>query len=280
MAWGCFLGVATTAGDTASAKRWLVPPPEPAGRILFCLPYAGVGASSYRQWPRRFGDVQVCALQPPGRENRTREPPHRSHAAFASDLVDALTPYLAQEYFIAGHCGAVPFALDTIDELNRRGLPLPTRLIASSWGPPHRGLYGRLNFVDLDTVDLVAETSALFGNAGAPVRSDFAALAARVLRTDLEVQRGYRFEPGRRVPCPVIAIAWTHDDVVPPEQVRPGWEECADVTSVLLDGVHLDFLHCADVLRDAMPQWLGAAPEQDHRMESTGTVRMGGDRRE
>ena len=41
------------------------------------------------------------------------------------------------------------------------------------------------------------------------------------------------------------------------------------MTSVLLDGVHLDFLHCADVLRDAMPQWLGAAPEQDHRMEST-----------
>ena len=270
-----------TAGD--AAKRWLVPPPEPAGRILFCLPYAGVGASSYRQWPRRFGDVQVCALQPPGRENRMRESPHRSHAAFATDLADALTPYLEREYFVAGHCGAVPFALDTIAELDRRGLPLPARLIASSWGPPHRGLYGRLNFVDLDTVDLVAETASLFGTAGAPVRADFVELAARVLRTDLEVQRGYRFEPGRKVPCPVTVVAWTRDDVVPPDVAFPGWEECADATRVLLDGAHLDFLRCVDVLRDAMYRWLGEAPAADrdqHRNESRAEVRMGGDRRD
>ena len=209
-----------TAGD--AAKRWLVPPPEPAGRILFCLPYAGVGASSYRQWPRRFGDVQVCALQPPGRENRMRE-------------------------------------------------------------SPHRGLYGRLNFVDLDTVDLVAETASLFGTAGAPVRADFAELAARVLRTDLEVQRGYRFEPGRKVPCPVTVVAWTRDDVVPPDVAFPGWEECADATRVLLDGAHLDFLRCVDVLRDAMYRWLGEAPAADrdqHRNESRAEVRMGGDRRD
>jgi surfactin synthase thioesterase subunit len=267
-----------TAGDTA--KRWLVPPPDPAGRVLFCLPYAGVGASSYRQWPRRFGDVQVCALQPPGRESRMREPPHRTHAAFARDLVDALTPHLGREYFLAGHCGAVPFALDTIDELERRGLPLPARLIASSWGAPHRGLYGRLNAVDLDTVDLVAETAALFGSAGAPVRSDFAELAARVLRSDLEVQRNYHFAPGRWVPCPVTTVAWTRDDVVPPELVPAGWSECADVTNVLLDGAHLDFLRCTDVLRDAMYQWLRAAPAHNHGKQSTEEVRMGGDRRD
>ncbi|HTF07826.1 MAG TPA: thioesterase domain-containing protein [Asanoa sp.] len=245
-----------TAGVALSAIRWFVPPPGPGGRLLFCFPYAGVGASSYRQWPRRIDDVQVCGLQPPGRENRLRESPHRDHAAFAADLVDALTPYVDREFFFAGHCGGVPFALDTIDELARRGLPLPTRLIASSWGAPQRGLYGRLNFVDLAAVDLVAETTALFGRAGVPMRTDFAELAAQVLRTDLEVQRGYRFAAGRRVPCPVTVVAWTDDDVVPPEVVAPGWDECADVTAETLDGRHLDFLHCPDVLRDALRRWL------------------------
>lgn len=250
-----------TRGDNPSAVRWFVPPPAPDGRILFCFPYAGVGASSYRQWPRWIGDVGVCGLQPPGRENRTREQPHRTHARWAADLVDALTPYLHREYYFAGHCGAVPYALETIGELERRGLPLPARLIASSWGAPHRGLYGRLNAVDLDAVDLVAETMALFGRAGAPMRRDFAELAAAVLRTDLEVQRGYRFAPGRRVPCPVTTLAWTRDDVVPPEQVTPGWDECADVTAELLDGEHLDFLRCPGVLRDAMRRWLSAPDE-------------------
>jgi surfactin synthase thioesterase subunit len=236
--------------------RWFIPPPAPDGRLLFCFPYAGVGASSYRRWPRHIGDVQVCGLQPPGRENRLREAPHRSHDAFAADLVDALTPYLDRKFFFAAHCGAVPYALSTIQELAGRGLPGPVRLFASSWGAPHRGLYGPLNFVDLATVDLVAETTAFFGRAGAPIRSDFVELAAQVLRTDLEVQRGYRFEPSRRVACPVTVIAWTHDDVVPPDLVPAGWQECAEVTHELLAGEHLDFLHCPDVLRDAMHRWL------------------------
>lgn len=249
-----------TPGDQPLGRCWFVPPPAPDGRILFGFPYAGVGASSYRQWPKRIADVQVCALQPPGRENRMGEPPHRSHAAFAADLADALTPYLDREYFFAGHCGAVPFALDTIDELARRDLRLPVRLIASSWGAPQRSLYGHLNFVDLRTVDLVAETTALFGRAGAPIRPDFAELAARVLRTDLEVQRAYRFAPGRRVPCPVTVVAWTDDTVVPPGLVPPGWDECADVTHELLAGEHLDYLHWAGVLRDAMSRWLSNSP--------------------
>jgi len=262
-----------TPGDTSSAIRWFVPPPASDGRLLFCFPYAGVGASSYRQWPRRIGDVQISGLQPPGRENRLREAPHRTHAAFAADLADALTPYLDREYFFAGHCGAVPYALDTIAELDRRGLPLPTRLIASSWGAPDAGLYGPLNFADLATVDLVAETMSLFGRAGAPIRRDFAELAAGVLRTDLEVQRGYRFEPGRRVPVPVTVVAWTRDDVVPPELVAPGWQRCAEVTHELLDGAHLDFLHCPDVLRESLPRWL-SAPQAQPDVK----IRVGGDR--
>jgi surfactin synthase thioesterase subunit len=230
--------------------------------VVFCFPYAGVGASSYRQWPRRIGGFQVCAVQPPGRENRTREPAHRSHAAFAADLVDALAPYTGHGFAFAGHCGAVPYALETIVELEDRGLPLPSRLVASSWGAPHRGLYGALNFVDLSTVDLVPEVMALFGREGAPMRRDFAEIAARVLRTDLEVQRGYRWDAGRRVPCPVTVVAWTDDDVVPPGRVHPGWSDCADVTEELLAGRHLDFLQCPEVLREAMHRWL-APPSTD-----------------
>jgi surfactin synthase thioesterase subunit len=277
-----------TPGDTLSAIRWFVPPPAPDGRLLFCFPYAGVGASSYRRWPKRIGDVGVCGLQPPGRENRLREAPHRSHAAFAADLADALTPYVTErEYFFAAHCGGVPYMLDTVDELARRNLPLPRRLIASSWGAPQRGLYGPLNFADLATIDLIAETTAMFGRAGAPIRPDLAELAAQVLRTDLEVQRGYRFAPDRRVPVPVTVVAWTQDDVVPPDTVPAGWSQCADVTHERLAGEHLDFLHCPAVLQGALGAWLSADPDAcagpstagDPR-DQTVNAQGGGDRRD
>ena len=52
------------------------PPSPEAGLRVFCLPYAGKGASVYRQWwessDRR---VEFVPVQLPGRENRVRERP-------------------------------------------------------------------------------------------------------------------------------------------------------------------------------------------------------------
>ncbi|WP_036345989.1 thioesterase II family protein [Micromonospora sp. CNB394] len=235
--------------------RWFVPAP-PAGPLAFAFPYAGVGASSYRPWPARIGEVAVVAVQPPGRENRTREPAHRTHRAFAHDLADALLPYLDRDYYFVGHCGAVPYALETIFELERRGCPLPRRLVASSWGAPHRGLYGYLNFVDLSTADLHAETRLLFARAGVPVREDFVDLLTQVLRHDLETQRDYSYPAGARVPVPVTLLGWTGDDVVPADQVRPGWTECAQVEYEELEGAHLAFLSCPANLQRSLEHWL------------------------
>ena len=49
---------------------------DPAPVQLFCLPYAGGGASAFRRWPAEFGpDVEVLPVQLPGRENRISEDP-------------------------------------------------------------------------------------------------------------------------------------------------------------------------------------------------------------
>ncbi|GGO94215.1 thioesterase II family protein [Wenjunlia tyrosinilytica] len=240
---------------TPQTGKWLLrKPPQDSTSLLFCFPYAGVGASSYRDWPPTLaGGTAVCALQPPGRENRFREPGHPDHGAFARDLVDFLTPLLERPFAFAGHCGAVPFALETILTLEDRGLPLPRRLFASSWGAPHRGLYGELNFVDLDTADLVHEVRQryLLTGQGEPP-PELAEIAARVLKEDLVVQRPYRYDAGRRLPCPVTVVSWSDDDVVPAATVPPGWEECAPVRFEHLEGKHLDFLSCPQSLKDVI----------------------------
>ncbi|MYW01557.1 thioesterase [Streptomyces sp. SID3343] len=232
---------------------------------MFCFPYAGVGASSYRQWPQTLPDgTAVCALQPPGRENRFREPGPTDHAAFATDLVAHLAPLLDRPFAFIGHCGAVPFALETILTLDDRGLPLPKRLFASSWGAPHLGLYGALNFVDLDTADLTAEVKQRYLQTGqGEPPEEMAELGARVLHEDLVLQRPYRYDASRRVPCPVTVISWSEDDVVPPATVAPGWAECADVRVVALEGRHLDFLHCPGALSDLVTGDLARADAPD-----------------
>ena len=51
--------------------RWIVRfrPVHRPGLRLICFPYAGGGASIYRSWAEEIsGDIEVCAIQLPGRE--------------------------------------------------------------------------------------------------------------------------------------------------------------------------------------------------------------------
>ncbi len=231
--------------------RWTLRPiPADGDYLVFGLPYAGTGASSFNQWPREFGAGRFCAVQPPGRENRFGEDTVSSHQEFAERLVEAIADRLDRPYALIGHCGSVPYLLQTAAHLEERGLPAPKRLFASGWGAPDRGLYGRLNFVDLAEVDMVAEIEARCTALGHRLHPEFVELAAETMLADLRVQRGYRAEalPSRDIP--VSVIGWTEDSVVPPDFVWPGWEDCAAATFQVLEGDHWEFLRCPRALRD------------------------------
>ncbi len=233
--------------------NWLLRrPPENAETLLFAFPYAGGGAGTYRAWPAGIGRAAVCPVQPPGRENRLYEPAHRSHEAFAEDLADFLADHLDRPYVFFGHCGGVPFALSTMVVLARRGLRLPERLFASSWGAPHRSLYGPLNFVDLATADLVGAVAEMYAKTGISVRDDFVEIAADVLRADLEAHRPWLYDAASPVPCPVTVISWSDDDVVEPDLVHAHWEECAKADHVRLAGEHFAFLDCPASLQEVV----------------------------
>ena len=164
--------------------------------------------------------------------------------------MEAIAGHLDRPYALIGHCGSVPYLLQTAAHLQANGMPTPRRLFASGWGAPHRGLYGRLSFVDLDTIDMPAEIRAICAALGTPVHEEFVELAAETMIADLRVQRGYHADalPGPTVP--VSVIGWTADDVVPAEQVWPGWSERLNATFHLIDGDHWEFLRCPAELRE------------------------------
>jgi len=240
----------TSTADPAG-QRWLLRPLPPDGSAaLLCFPYSGVGASSYRGWPRVVGGMSMAALQPPGRENRAREPRPGSHHEFARSLLAALAGLGRRPFAFFGHCGAVPYMLETIFQLADDGGELPMWIIASSWGAPHRGLYGALNFVDLEQHDIAAEVVRAATGSGVTLLPEMVRIAADVLRHDLVVQRAYRYPAGRRIPVPVMAVGWAQDDVVVPEVAIDGWDEVAEVRAVVLPGAHGDYLRCPAALQE------------------------------
>jgi surfactin synthase thioesterase subunit len=235
--------------------NWLLHrPPRDARVLILGFPYPGVGASCYRLWPSWLGTAWVGAIQPPGRENRIREAPFGSHATYAADLAAYLGDYADRDVILLAHCGAVPCALETAFAMRARGLPGPRHLIASSWGAPRGGPYGRLAFLDLERADLSAEVTAQCAALGIGISPDLAAIGARVLSHDLAANQAYRYEHAEPIPCPVTVVGWSEDDVVPPELTLTGWEDTACVRYRLLEGGHFDLLRCPPSLRQVLQE--------------------------
>lgn len=58
---------------------------------LFCLPFAGGGASAYNQWAKKMqGKVTVCPVQLPGREEQIMEKPYIDMSVMLDDLEEAV----------------------------------------------------------------------------------------------------------------------------------------------------------------------------------------------
>jgi medium-chain acyl-[acyl-carrier-protein] hydrolase len=78
--------------------------PNPAARMrLFCFPYAGAGAGAYREWPMLLPrDIEVVAVQLPGREWRIQESPLADMRLLAQDALRSISPYLDKPFAFLG----------------------------------------------------------------------------------------------------------------------------------------------------------------------------------
>ncbi|TLP50897.1 thioesterase II family protein [Microbispora triticiradicis] len=221
--------------------NWLLRRPDPdAGARLFCFPYSGSGATMYERWPRRIGDVEICLVQPPGRQNRIREPHYETYERLAAQLIEVLVPYLDRPFAFFGHCsGALP-GVEITRQLAAAGLPLPQRLFVSAQVAPHDGPYGRL--LELDHDGLRQTLADLITNMGGTPSDALLDFGLDLLIRDVEANKRYVVPAPLDIPCGITAIGWSQDNQIP-FSLMGGWEAMtADCRSMLLDGGHFSFL--------------------------------------
>ena len=119
-------------------SAWIVRKPRPQAKVrLFCFPYAGSGASVYRAWPDALPYLDICALQPPGRETRLREPPLERIEPLVEAVVEEITPLLDLPFAFFGYSLGAHVAFETARRLRARGGPLPARLFLAASPAPH-----------------------------------------------------------------------------------------------------------------------------------------------
>lgn len=126
-------------GTIAEPDRWIVRPGPAADAAvrLFCLSYAGGGASLFRSWPAALPGVDVAPIQLPGHEERMSEPPIADMPPLVTALAAAVCPHLDRPFAVFGHSMGARIAFELTRELRRRDAPLPVRLFVSACKAPH-----------------------------------------------------------------------------------------------------------------------------------------------
>ncbi|MFI6290883.1 thioesterase domain-containing protein [Nonomuraea sp. NPDC050790] len=180
---------------------------------MYCLPYAGGGASAYTGLLRELAgrtDLTVVPVQLPGRENRIVEPP----AFTVAGIADELAPGTAEPYALYGHSMGARLAFEVVRELRRRGLPGPSRLYVGGAHPPDRRvpLAAAVDLPDDAFIDqLVRRAGALLELKHLP---ELRELMMPVLRSDFAWIKNYRYAPEPPFDSPIVAFTGLEDGEV------------------------------------------------------------------
>lgn len=180
---------------------------------LFCLPYAGGGASTFGQWPASLPNwIEACPIQLPGREQRLREPPFTD----LSGLIAALTPVIERHgdkpFAIFGHSMGAVVAFELARALQRRHARMPARLFASAHRAPQEPR-AESSLRPLGDPELVAELTSRYDAIPAEIAREpaFLRLLLPLWRADFSLIETYAYEAGPRLACPISVFAGDRD---------------------------------------------------------------------
>ena len=206
---------------------------------LFCLHHAGGSAQMYRDWQRQLPEIDLRAIELPGRGRRLAAPLLSTVVDMAATTATSIGPLMDRPFAVFGHSmGAlVGFELARrLTEPARRHLQC---LFVSAAAAPHVP-YGHAFTGDESDAELLAHVMSL-GGTPEEVGDDpeLVAMLAPILRADFQAVASYRYAPGPLLACSVVAFGGRQDSSVRPDQVA-AWRPytTGSFKAFLVDGDH------------------------------------------
>jgi medium-chain acyl-[acyl-carrier-protein] hydrolase len=186
---------------------------------LFCFPYSGGSASIFGTWSGSLpSEVEVCAVQPPGRHERLHEPLLHSVDEMVASLVPALLPLLDRPFATFGHSLGAIVMFETLRELAARHGLRPVHVFVSGAPSPNRFLVPSL--ADRPQSDLVARVRSLgFEDSSVMEDEDAARHMLPALKSDFEAAARYAYVPSEPLGTPITAFAGREDTFAPPDSM-------------------------------------------------------------
>jgi medium-chain acyl-[acyl-carrier-protein] hydrolase len=229
-------------------NQWITcPQPNPQATLrLFCLPYAGGGALSFRGWANHlYPLVEVCPIELPARGLRLGEPAFTQFEPLVEAIANALFPYLDKPFAFFGHSmgGLISFQLTR--QLRRNGWSKPIHLLISGRRAPQVP-QTKPPIYSLPESAFLEELRRFNGT---PVdvleNAELMQMLLPTLRADFEVVETYRYVSESLLDCPITVFGGLQDPETSVDLLE-AWQEQTTAAFSLqwLPGDHF-FLHTA-----------------------------------
>ena len=195
---------------------------RPAAELrLFCLPHAGGGASAFRRWQSMMpATVEICPVQPPGRESRIREAPFSSATELVEALDEAVQSLFDLPFVLLGYSMGATIAFEWAHHLRReRGLEAELLCVVAR-AAPHVERSSEPTYL-LPDDDLKTRLREL---AGTPAEildnEEMMEVLLPLLRADFQIHDTYAPRQREPLSCPVIAYGGRQDEAVPERHLQ------------------------------------------------------------
>lgn len=244
------------------STKWVIRPKidSQAPLRLFCLPYAGGGASIFRDWPNHLSaQAEICPVQLPGRESRLREAPMTHLHALIESLAYALRPYMDDKPFaLFGHSMGALLCFELARFLGKKYALSPVHFFVSGCRAPHRQNrdLNVSNGLVSDSSDsaLIERIRKLNGTSQIILQDDaLMKLLLPVFRADFTLCDTYSYVDDDILDCPVSAFGGLQDEGIK-EGDLVAWQELTSgkFTIRMLPGDHFFLQSSQTLLLDAI----------------------------
>ncbi len=199
-------------------NNWVVcPKPNPTARQrLLCFHYAGGSASLFTTWsPFLLDDVELWAVQLPGRGERFREEPYTHMAPLIARFIDSMEGYLDLPLSLFGYSMGALVAFEVAREVYRRELcELVHLFVAARRAPQVPPPEHRLSTMSDENLITYLQNSGNGAIQRLASQKTITKMYLSIIRADCHVAEQYQYSQWKPLDCPITAFGGRDDPYV------------------------------------------------------------------
>jgi surfactin synthase thioesterase subunit len=244
-------------------SQWFVRQSNSKHRLrLFCFSYAGGNATIYHPWQQAFHpEIEICAVQLPGRGRRLMQPPYTEFTRLVEDLAQVIVQLNGQlngqlsgqaneperpavlPFAFFGHSLGALLGFEIARYFRHHHLPMPLHLFTSGCNAPQQRNPPKGMHLMSDS-ELIESLRRYNGTPNEILANrELMALVLPTIRADFRMVEEYVYQPAAPLSIPITVLAGRKDEYGSPAQAQ-AWQHQTQAPCELhwFEGDHF-FIH-------------------------------------